>query len=122
MKSRKRIVALMSVIVLVFVIIYVVVAKNGYGIPCPIRKFTGFLCAGCGNTRAALSLLELDIVGMLKYNLFFPLEIAYIIGVCIVCVKNYLKNGKFSYRVKPNFIDVAFLLSLVVWTIVRNVI
>lgn len=122
MEKRKKKIASISAAVLFLAAIYLLLAKNGYGIPCPIRKLTGILCAGCGNTRAALSLVKLDIVGMLKYNLFFPFEIAYILGVCVVCTKNYLEKGKFSYHVKPNVIDITFLSSLLIWTVVRNII
>lgn len=122
MKKRKQKIASIFSAVLFLATIYLILAKNGYGIPCPIRKLTGFLCAGCGNTRATLSLLKLDIVGMLKYNLFFPLEMAYILVVCGVCTKNYLKSGKFSYHVKPNILDITFLISLLVWTVLRNII
>lgn len=100
---------------------YAVLAYNGWGIPCLIKKITGLDCPGCGNTRASLALLRFDIKSMLQYNLFFPLECVYVIGVYSACSVNYIKKGKFSYHTKPNFFDISFLVLLVLWTVVRNV-
>ncbi len=119
---RKIRIALCCAIIVVLCAAYVLLAKNGYGIPCPIKALTGLECAGCGNTRAALALLRLDVMRMLEYNLLFPLEIAYIIGVGSVCAKNYLKTGTFSYRSKPSLVDIIFLILLVAWTVARNLI
>lgn len=35
---------------------------------CPIRRFTGIPCAGCGMSRAAFALLHMDIKGSLYNN------------------------------------------------------
>lgn len=37
-------------------------------ITCPIRALTGISCAGCGMTRAWLSLLRLDIAAAFRYH------------------------------------------------------
>lgn len=41
------------------------------GITCPIKYMTGISCAGCGMTRAYLSLLHLDIGGAFAYHPLF---------------------------------------------------
>ena len=43
------------------------------GIGCPIKFVTGISCAGCGMTRAYLSLLRLDIAGAFHYHPLFVL-------------------------------------------------
>ncbi len=53
------------------------------GIPCFYRLFTGFKCAGCGNTTAVLALLRLDFKAAMKANFFMPLEFAYIAWIII---------------------------------------
>lgn len=35
---------------------------------CTIRRFTGLLCPGCGNTHAVLSLLQGDLLSSFRYN------------------------------------------------------
>ena len=52
------------------VVLYVVL--ENLGITCPIKFFTGISCAGCGMSRAWLSVLRLDMAGAFRYHpLFF---------------------------------------------------
>lgn len=52
------------------VVLYVVL--ENLGVTCPIKFFTGISCAGCGMSRAWLSLLRLDVAGAFRYHpLFF---------------------------------------------------
>lgn len=51
---------------------------------CPIKLFTGFLCPGCGATRALSALLRLDVITSLRDN---PI----IILMCIFLVMLYLQ-------------------------------
>ncbi len=117
-KAKLLAVTLLSVVA-VGVIAFLV--TKGLRIYCLFNLITGLNCAGCGNTRAAFALLRLDFGAMLHYNLFFPLEIAYIFRVYFVCAKNYLKSGKVFFNIRPSWIDISFLILLVVWTVVRNV-
>lgn len=41
---------------------------TGLSVPCPIHAVTGLYCPGCGITRAALSLLELDVYQAFRFN------------------------------------------------------
>lgn len=45
------------------------------GITCPIRFLTGISCAGCGMSRAWLSLLRLDLAEALHYHPLFWLPV-----------------------------------------------
>lgn len=45
------------------------------GITCPIRFLTGISCAGCGMTRAWLSLLHLDLSSAFSYHPLFWLPV-----------------------------------------------
>ena len=45
------------------------------GVTCPIRFLTGISCAGCGMSRAWLSLLRLDFAGALRFHPLFWLPI-----------------------------------------------
>ncbi len=38
---------------------------------CPFKSFTGWDCPGCGMTRAAYSLMHLDVAGAANHNLLF---------------------------------------------------
>lgn len=43
------------------------------GIGCPIKFLTGISCAGCGMTRAYLSILRLDFASAFHYHPLWPL-------------------------------------------------
>jgi len=40
----------------------------GVGLPCPLRRATGWQCPLCGATRMGSSLLQLDVVTAWRYN------------------------------------------------------
>ena len=87
-----------------------------------VYKVTGLLCPGCGNSRAAMALLGLDIRRALEYNLLFPLEFFYIAWVYFFCCRRYLKEGRFSYQPPCIAFDIFVLSLLVIWWVVRNLI
>lgn len=55
--------------------VYVV---TGWGLPCPFRALTGWLCPFCGGTHLAASLLHGDIVGAWAAN-----PLALVVGVLV---------------------------------------
>lgn len=60
------------------VVLYVVL--ENLGITCPIKFFTGISCAGCGMSRAWLSVLRLDMAGAFRYHpLFFLPPVALVV-------------------------------------------
>ncbi|MBQ3537445.1 MAG: DUF2752 domain-containing protein [Clostridia bacterium] len=102
------------------VILYIL-AKNGISISCPINKFTGLLCPGCGNTRAAMALLRLDIAAAFSYNPLFPVEFFYLIWVYVFACKRYIKTKRFTYSPPCQWLDLAILVILTIGTIIRNI-
>lgn len=95
-------------------------AVQGLRIDCLFHKLTGLYCPGCGNTRATLCLLNLEFGKMLRYNLLYPLEMLYCLRIYITCSRRYLQGQGFRYRAKPDWIDISFLVLLLVWAILRN--
>ncbi len=93
----------------------------GVKLPCPIRYFTGLYCPGCGNTRATLALLKFDLAAMLRYNPLYLPEMAYLLRAYVLCAKNYIRGGRFAYPKGAEKWDVAFLIVLVVWMVIRNI-
>lgn len=55
------------------ILFYVVI--EALGITCPIRFVTGVSCAGCGMSRAWLSLTRLDIAGAFSFHPLFWLPV-----------------------------------------------
>ena len=62
------------------------------GVTCPIKFLTGVSCAGCGMTRAWLSLIHLDPVGAMEFHpLFWTIPI---VGVAFVLKNRFPKFFK----------------------------
>ena len=102
--------------------ILVLLAQNGIGIPCLFRKITGLQCPGCGNSRAVLALLRLDVAEALRYNLLFPVEFFYLGWVVFHCCRRYLRGKGFSYTPPLPWLDICILIAVLVWWLVRNLI
>ena len=96
-------------------------AQKGIGLGCPLYQLTGLQCPGCGNSRAVLALLRLDIGSALQYNLLFPLEAGYLLWVLFRLCKSYLSSGRFSYLPKRSWMDLAVLVLIAAWGILRNI-
>lgn len=101
--------------------VFCILAKMGIGIPCLFYQITGWQCPGCGNSRAALALLRLDLKAALGYNLLFPLEFGYIGWVVFHCCRNYLRGKGFSYKPPVIGIDIGVLAAVLGWWVVRNI-
>ena len=108
--------------VLTAIAIFYVLAFSGIGIPCLFYKITGLLCPGCGNSRAAIALLQLDLRKALKWNLLFPLEFFYIAWVYCCCCRRYIKEGQFAYRPPCLVWDLSVLIAVLLWWVIRNLI
>lgn len=102
-------------------IIYLIYRLTGIGFKCPVFEITGFKCAGCGNTHALQSLLQLEFLESFSYNYIFPLEMFYIFWVYLFSAKNYLKNGKFNYKSPCQVLDIVILAVVVLWIPLRNI-
>ena len=120
--SRKLKVSLITAGIGIVGIVLLLLVLSGMRLYCPFNLLTGLQCPGCGNTRATAALFRLQFKDMLRFNLLYPLEIFYIARVYILSARNHIKGGRFSYGVKPKVIDIVFLVVLIIWTIVRNVI
>ncbi|MBE6760797.1 MAG: DUF2752 domain-containing protein [Ruminococcaceae bacterium] len=120
--NKKRFIFILSLGIVLVGLLFGFLAYKGIGVPCIFYKLTGLKCAGCGNTRAAIALLTLDFKGMFYYNPLFIFEMLYVARVYIVCAKNYINELGFKYHLRPDAIDIIFLVLLILWTVIRNVI
>lgn len=76
---------------------------------CPLRRWTGLLCPGCGATRSLRHLLHGDIWLAIELN---PLVIAALPGVCLLGGRA-LVTGVRGQRPAPLVVRSSFLWALV---------
>ena len=73
---------------------YYLIKIRNITIPCFFKYITNIPCPGCGLTRSILSILNLDIVSAIKYNILgIPLFIT-IILLNIYLIKDIIYNKK----------------------------
>ncbi len=122
MKRRiKRVAVVYGIVAAMLLAYYVFVRLTGVGIPCIVRRVTGFSCPGCGNSRALIALLHLDFLGAVKYNLLIFPELLFVGYVLITVTARYIKTGVYSMTFQHEGVLWLFLVLLVVWTVVRNI-
>lgn len=119
--KRIRNIILLSCLIVILIGLFYILTKIGISIPCIFNKITGLLCPGCGNTRAAISLIKGDIVAAFSYNALFPVEFFYIAWVFIISSVRYIKGKRFSYVPPCQWLDIVILIMVSVWTVVRNI-
>lgn len=122
-EKRKRVyfVLLITAALLLVGALLAFAVQKGLHIPCPVHALTRLSCAGCGNTRAVMALLQLRFLDALRYNYLFPLEIGYCVFFYVRCCIQFIFNGKFIYRSPSPALEWGMLAALVVWTILRNI-
>ena len=85
------------------VVLYVVL--ENLGITCPIKFFTGISCAGCGMSRAWLSVLRLDMAGAFRYHPLFFLPPVVLVVILLKSKINIKVYKIFIYK----FLNKAFI-------------
>ena len=106
---------------LLLAVVLSILGLNGIRIPCIFKTITSLSCPGCGNTRAAISLLKFDIISAFKYNALFIIEFSYLIWVFTFTIKNYTKTQSFRYKSPAIIVDIIVLCLIVAWFIIRNI-
>lgn len=78
---------------------------------CPIHRFLGYYCPGCGATRALGDVLKLDLVSAVQQNLLIFVSPVFI-GLALIL----------QGRSKPGFRVFLFLtvVSILLFTVFRN--
>ena len=120
-RARARNAVIGTVLLVAGGLVFAVLASNGLSIPCPFKWFIGLDCPGCGNTRAALSLLKLDFAAAFSYNLLWLPEFLFLGWIYGESVYQYIKNGRFGYSMPFLPMDIAMSVVIVIWGIARNV-
>ena len=105
----------------IFMIYALFVHFTGLGIPCIFRLITGLNCPGCGISRFCLDIMELHFSSAIAHNYAAPFIFFYIIWVLSDTAVRYVRTGIISLNPKPAWINYAFLILIVIWGIIRNI-
>ncbi len=121
-KEERRKAAFTAAILLAAVLLYLTAGVFfDFFIPCPFRTFTGLRCPGCGLSHAAVCLTHLDIKGAFMANALFIPIYAYLIYTFIKTFIHKKKDPHTGHDAGM-WIDLVFLVVIIFWWIIRNVI
>ena len=101
-KEKERIMAIF-VVALLYIMLYIL------GIGCPIKFLTGISCAGCGMTRAWMSVIRLDFIQAFHYH---PLFWLVPIGACL-----YLFRKRISHKTVRFLTGILIFIFITVYVI-----
>lgn len=89
------------------------------GFMCPIKLVTGYLCPGCGATRALRALLDFDIILSLRSN---PTIIISVICMCILYIRILLNTFGAIKKIIPENKVFYFVLAGIIFSylFIRN--
>ena len=94
------------------------------GWDCPFREYLHMNCPGCGMTRAFLSILNLDFLSAIRYNIMaIPLFIILFVSVIFLVVEiMYDKDVYFKEIFKQVYTNVDFIvLTMLITLIINNI-
>ncbi len=126
-KEQNKILKVISVqlmLVLGIILAYLFVRSEYVNIipECRIYQEFGILCPSCGGTRAVISMTNGNIFDALRYNLIISIGIIYLIIVDIVYIINLkYRNKKIEKLILNPYYTILFVVILVVYTVIRNI-
>ena len=122
LKIKRLLIVLISFIsILLLSFLYYKINKTYHiGFNCVFHEITNLYCPGCGITRAIFSLIELDLIGAIKYNILIVTVIPIIIVNYLVNIINWI-NLKPQKEIYPKTIWNITLIFVIIFGILRNI-
>ena len=87
---------------------------------CPIHLYFGFLCPGCGATRALAALLRGRVMEAMRLNALFVLLLPIALAGAIESYRRALRPERFRWPQPPAAALYATLAAAAVFTVARN--
>ena len=122
LKIKRLLIVLISFIsILLLSFLYYKINKTYHiGFNCVFHEITNLYCPGCGITRAIFSLMELNIIRAIKYNILIITVVPLILYYYLIKIKNWilLKETEEIYsKTTWNII----LVFIILFGILRNI-
>lgn len=96
--------------------------RFGIGFVCPIYQWTHLRCPGCGMTHALLALAQGRLGDALTALPILPLYVLYVGWFGITATVRYIRGTADPLLVRPNWVHVAMLAVVCVFTVWRNLV
>jgi hypothetical protein len=87
---------------------------------CPIHLYLGFLCPGCGATRALAVLLRGRVIEAMRLNALFVLLLPFALAGAIESYRRALRPERFHWPQPPAAVLYATLAAAAIFTVARN--
>ena len=122
LKIKRLLIVLMSFISLLLLsfLYYYINRKYNIGFKCIFHEITNLYCPGCGITRAIFSLLELNIIQAIKYNILIITVIPLILFNYLIKIISWI-NLKEQKEVYPKTMWNIILIFVILFGIIRNI-
>ena len=94
--------------------------KAGFFPYCPLLRFTGFACPGCGLTRGFHALFHGDLLTALDFNALIPLFV-FILGYVVMSLLSLVIRGRAVVALERNLVFLWVLIGiLLTFGVLRN--
>lgn len=121
MRTRLIKVVKPTVILLTIGFIYIIIHNvTGFGLFCPINKFTGLYCPGCGVSRMFLELSRLNFGAAFSSNCVVFCLLPIFLGFLIYHCCRYIRCGDRSMKRWENILCIVCIVVLLAFAVVRN--
>jgi hypothetical protein len=87
---------------------------------CPVHKYLGLLCPGCGSTHALAALLRGHLVEALDQNALFVLLLPFALAAAVRAYFRAVRPGDFRWPRMPTPALTAMLVAAAIFMAMRN--
>jgi len=122
-KELKKLIIIETCIIFGIVLAYIILSSHIAFSACYFYSHFGILCPSCGGTRLVIDLFTGNIKGAFLIHPVFFVTLVYLFIFNIVFIINSFKKNKICKWMYPRITYlVIFLIALILFTILRNVI
>ena len=118
-KRRNKFLKLTAAVIVIGIVYAIISKAFNIGIPCPFYALLKIKCAGCGMTRATVSLMCGDIKRAFSYNAMFLVYWFEIISIYVLSGLRYVKSGKVEIKGINIAVDVIVIAIILIYGILR---
>ena len=97
-------------VMVLFIVPFVILIKLNISFPCIFKTLTGISCPACGMTRAIYSIIKLDFLAAIKYNILSIPFAMFVISSIIFLIRDLVKNDDKYLKRLIHFLEKYYIL------------